>query len=81
MLHGQATMRQQQRGNSGSPIQEEEYQRQHQARILAREATLRQQQEELDTLIERFDQVYDNIEQKCLEAKKPQARKTCDQIT
>jgi hypothetical protein len=74
-------MRQQQRGNSGSPVQEEEYQRQHQARILAREATLWQQQEELDALIERLDQVYGNIEQRRLKAEKPQARKTCDQIT
>jgi hypothetical protein len=35
----------------GSPIQEEKYQRQRR-RILAREATLRQQEEELDALIE-----------------------------
>jgi hypothetical protein len=74
-------MRQQQRGNSGSPFQEEEYQRHHQERILACEATIRQQQGELDALIERLDQVYDNIEQRCIEAEKPRERKTCDQIT
>jgi hypothetical protein len=55
-------MRQQQRGNSGSPFQEEEYQRHHQARILACEATIQQQKGELDALVERLDQVYDNIE-------------------
>ena len=53
-----------------APNQEDEYQRQRQACILAHEATLRQQQEELDALVERLDRVYGNIEQRCLKNRK-----------
>jgi hypothetical protein len=35
----------------------------------------------LDALIERLDQVYVNIEQRCLKAEQSQARNTCNQIT
>jgi hypothetical protein len=70
-----------QRGDNGGgdlegPNQEEE--NQCQACILTCEAALRQQEEELDALVERLDRVYDNIEQRRLEAKRPRARKICD---
>jgi hypothetical protein len=55
------------RGDDEPPIQEE-YQRQRQGRILARENALRQQQEELHVLVRKLDRVYDGIEQKSLEA-------------
>lgn len=44
-------MKRQWQGDNESPIQEEEYQRQRQVHILTHEATLRQQQEELDALV------------------------------
>lgn len=44
-------------------------------------STLQQQQEELDTLVHKLDQVYGDIERKCLEAEWPWARKVFDQLT
>jgi hypothetical protein len=38
------------------------------------------QQEELDSLVERLDRVYDNIEKRRLKTERPQARNICDQI-
>jgi predicted dithiol-disulfide oxidoreductase (DUF899 family) len=61
-------MKRQWQGDNESPIQEEEYHRQCQAHILAREATLRQQQEDLDALVRKLDRVYGYIEQKYLKA-------------
>jgi hypothetical protein len=67
-------------GDNESPNQEEEYQRQRRERILTHEATLQQRKEELNALICKLDQVYDDIEQKCLVAKRPRAKKVYDQL-
>jgi hypothetical protein len=47
-------------GDKETPNQEEEYQRQ--VRILASEASLHQQQEELDALVQKLDRVYSDVE-------------------
>jgi hypothetical protein len=41
----------------------------------AREACLRQREEELDTRVQKLDRVYDDVEQRHLEAERPQMRK------
>lgn len=56
-------------GDDEPPNQEEDYQRQRQACILACENSLWQQQEELDTHVCKLDRFYNNIEWKCLEVK------------
>lgn len=63
-----------------SPNQEVEYQHQRQARVLAYEATLRQQEEELDALVQKLNRVYNDIKRRCLEAERPQVREVCDQL-
>lgn len=78
MFRGKFSKERQWQGDNKSPNQGEEYQRQRQARILAREATLQLQQEELDVLIRNLDRVYNDIEQKCIEDKRPRARKVYD---
>jgi hypothetical protein len=50
----------------------------NQARILAPETALRQQQGELDVHVRKLDRVYSDIEQKCLEAERPRVKKIYD---
>jgi hypothetical protein len=58
------------RGDKEAPNQEE-YQHQCQARILACEATLRQQEEELDAHMQKINHAYGDVERRCIEAKRP----------
>jgi hypothetical protein len=58
----------------------EEYQQKRQTCILAHEASLLQQQDDLDALVCKLDWVYDDIEQKRYKAKRPRARKVYDEL-
>jgi hypothetical protein len=60
---------------------QEEYKRQRQARILAREVALRQQQEELYGLMQKIDYTYEGVERRHLEAERPWPRKVHDLLT
>lgn len=68
------------RGDKEAPNLEEEYLHQRQARLLAHKASLRQQQEELNTLIQKLDRIYNDVERRSLKAKRPRPRKVCDQL-
>lgn len=68
-------------GDKEALNQEEEYQRQRQARILTREAALCCQQEELDALMQKIDRAYEDIERRCLEAERSWPRKVHDLLT
>ena len=65
-------------GDKEAPNQEEEYQCQRQAHILAREAVVRQQQEELFNLTQKIDRAYEDVEWRRPKAERPWTRNVHD---